>query len=127
MMVDDYSKAFADIVKVVFPQARAQADGTWIEEWELKTAGPVKLVSADDLARLGRAMSQADFQVEAVQRSEDLFVLKVVMFADAKQGRFLWNSYGMLQIFDEHLAPIAFVQGQPRKSWVCLRNRPSQG
>ncbi|RKH61224.1 hypothetical protein [Corallococcus llansteffanensis] len=125
-MADDYAKAFANIVKVVFPEVRAQADGTWIEEWEIKTAGPVKLVSADDLVRLGQAMSQADFQVEAVQRSEDLFVLRVVMFADAKQGRFLSNCYVMLRLFDEHLAPIAFVQGQPRMNWTPFRKWPAQ-
>ncbi|MCY1044143.1 hypothetical protein OV208_22690 [Corallococcus sp. bb12-1] len=126
-VVDDYSKDAANIVKVVFPEAKAQEDGTWVQEWRIRTVGAVNLVSDDDLARLGQSLSQPDFWVQPVRSpAGDSFVLRVVMFSDAKQGRFLLHSYGMLRFFDEHFARIAFVEDRPRNDWSALRAWPSQ-
>ncbi|NBD07715.1 MULTISPECIES: hypothetical protein [Corallococcus] len=124
-MVDDYSKASADVVKVKFPLAREMGDGRRLQEWEVKTDGAVAAISTDELARLGGAMSRPDFEVELVRRAEDLFVLRVVMLEDARQGRFLFDAYAMLRYFDEHCARILSIEGLPRSSWTPFREWPT--
>ncbi|WP_147439494.1 hypothetical protein [Corallococcus sp. CA049B] len=124
-MAGDYSKDAAGVVKIKLPLARAMEDGTWVQEWEIKTDGAVAAVPADELARLGVAMSRPEFQVEPVRRSENCFVLRVVMLADAGQGRFLSNAYEMLRYFDEHFARILSIEGLPRSNWTPFREWPT--
>ncbi|WP_163991089.1 hypothetical protein [Pyxidicoccus caerfyrddinensis] len=117
----DYDDDVRGIIKVRFPEAKRLPGGGWGQRWRIETGVDVPM-TGDALGAAEKAMAQEDFEVRIDIVGHRTVDLLVTTREDSKQGRFLYAIYNALRIFDQGVASILSVEGQPREHWTPLRD-----
>jgi hypothetical protein len=104
-----------------WPEMSQLPDGRWIRHWEVVFLQ--HFVGALDLAKVGRLVTEHDFEVKASQKDERTLTLTVTNVEFAMADHFYFATYRMFERLDAFVGAIDSIAGRPARPWERWKSR----